>query len=403
MKDKIEKGERLFFASYGLCLVTSIFYLSMFYQYFIGLPHRIISVFFILLAVLQELINQKFSLKGFVGVGVCGLLFLLLQRVASGMGHSVTACICLYVYVARNIPFRKIAKFTLLVSGVTMAAVILSGYAGLIPNHVYQSGSRYREFLGFRYALYPATILFNMTCLYLYIRKRDITLLECGGLALVNLWMYLKTDARTVFAVAVVLVAASVVLKYAPRILEKRRVIAWLMILSFVICAVFSIGLTAAFDRSSPWMNKLDRALSGRLSLGQNSLNKYGVTALGEELSWTGNGLEPDGQEATEEYDWVDCFYVQILQRYGVILFAAFLFITAVAMRRFYKDGEIHLMIIMSCIALRCMLDDLSQYFYLNTFWLAAGIAFYGWFREKMDRVKQRCCPKKKVMADGVQ
>lgn len=401
MSDRMKKEERLFFISYGLCLITSILYLSLYYQYFIGLPHRIISVVFILLAVLQELINHKFSIKSFVGLGICGLLFLLLQRVASSMGQSVTACICLYVYCARNISFRKIAKFTLWVSGVTMALVILSGYAGIIPNHIYQSGSRIREFLGFRYTLYPATILFNITCLYIYIRKQRITLLECGALLLINLWMYMKTDARTVFAMSVLLLLVAVLLKYAPEIMEKCKAIAWLMIFSFVICAVFSLSMTLAFDDSVPWMHTADRFLSGRLSLAQNSLNEYGVTAFGEELSWTGNGLDGYGQESTEAYTWVDCFYVQFLQRYGAVLFLAFLFITVIAMHEFYKAKAYHLMIIMACIALRCVIDDLSQYFYLNTFWIVVGIVFYRWSKRRIKKLKKRYLPRLEGLLKG--
>ena len=51
-------------------------------------------------------------------------------------------------------------------------------------------------------------------------------------------------------------------------------------------------------------------------------------------------------------------------------------------------------MIIMTCIALRCVIDDLSQYFYLNTFWIAVGIVFYRWSKRGIAKMKKRRLPR---------
>lgn len=67
-----------------------------------------------------------------------------------------------------------------------------------------------------------------------------------------------------------------------------------------------------------------------------------------------------------------------------------FLFITVIAMYEFYKAKAYHLMIIMTCIALRCVIDDLSQYFYLNTFWIAVGIVFYRWSKRGIAKMKKK-------------
>lgn len=395
---KIKKQEALYFISYGLCVFTSILYLTFYYPYFIGLPHRIASVIFVLLAVCQELINSKWNYRSLIGLGVCAVAFLYMQRTSSSMGQSIMACTVLYIYCGRNIPFHKIAKFTLLVSGATLILVILSSLIGIIPNYVISSGGRTREYLGFRYALYPASVLFNMTCLYVYVRKKKITLMECIILLAVNFGMYYKTDSRTTFMLAIVVLMGALVLKYAPSILEK---LVWPLIFSFVICGVISLGLTLGYNDSVPWMNSLNQALSNRISLGQNSLNEYGVSMFGEEIYWVGNGLNEKGEESTKTYTWVDCCYIQILQIYGVAFFAVFLFITVIAMYEFYKAKAYHLMIIMTCIALRCVIDDLSQYFYLNTFWIAVGIVFYRWSKRRIKKLKKRYLPRLEGLLKG--
>ena len=83
---RIKKREVLYFISYGLCVFTSILYLTFYYPYFIGLPHRIASVVFVLLAACQELINSKWSYKSLIGLGVCAVAFLYIQRTSSTMG-----------------------------------------------------------------------------------------------------------------------------------------------------------------------------------------------------------------------------------------------------------------------------------------------------------------------------
>ena len=391
---RIKKREVLYFISYGLCVFTSILYLTFYYPYFIGLPHRIASVVFVLLAACQELINSKWSYKSLIGLGVCAVAFLYMQRTSSTMGQSIMACTVLYVYCGRNIPFRKIAKFTLLVSGAALILVISSSLVGIIPNYIVSSGGRTREYLGFRYALYPATVLFNMTCLYVYVRKRKITLIECIILVVINLGMYYKTDSRTTFVLAICVLIGALVLKYAPGIMEKWKFLVWPLIFSFVICGVVSLILTLGYNDSVPWMNSLNQVLSNRISLGQNSINEYGVSMFGEEIYWVGNGLNERGEESTRTYTWVDCFYIQILQIYGVAFFVAFLFITVIAMREFYKAKAYHLMVIMTCIAVRCVIDDLSQYFYLNTFWIATGIVFYRWSKRGIAKMKKRRLPR---------
>lgn len=198
------------------------------------------------------------------------------------------ACTVLYIYCGRNIPFHKIAKFTLLVSGATLILVILSSLIGIVSQLCNIIGWPDQRVSGLSVCTLPASVLFNMTCLYVYVRKKKITLMECIILLAVNFGMYYKTDSRTTFMLAIVVLMGALVLKYAPSILEK---LVWPLIFSFVICGVISLGLTLGYNDSVPWMNSLNQALSNRISLGQNSINEYGVSMFGEEIYWVGNGL----------------------------------------------------------------------------------------------------------------
>ena len=71
-----------------------------------------------------------------------------------------------------------------------------------------------------------------------------------------------------------------------------------------------------------------ERALGGRLSLGNSTLKFYGYGLFGKMLSLSGNGLDENGMLNTSTYDYVDNLYVLLLLRAGII----FLFIFLVAM-----------------------------------------------------------------------
>jgi len=95
---------------------------------------------------------------------------------------------------------------------------------------------------------------------------------------------------------------------------------------------------------------------------------------LGQKISWVGNGLNAYGQKNVNMYTYVDCLYIQILQRYGIVFTSCWLIILTATIYRCYRTKDYHLMIILTLIAGHCIIDDLTLYIYFNTFWFAIGV-----------------------------
>lgn len=53
--------------------------------------------------------------------------------------------------------------------------------------------------------------------------------------------------------------------------------------------------------------------------LGQWAIQKYGITVFGQPIEWVGAGILNDG--FAENYNYVDCSYLQLLLMYGIIPF----------------------------------------------------------------------------------
>lgn len=370
---KCKSDELFFFLAYGLFLTFTVLSTSLYYRIFHGRPFQVMYVVCVALLFLQQLQYVRYSIREFVGVILAFCLFAIAFLVASGALQRSIPCIFLFCFCGRRIPFRKIAGFALWVTFFLVSFVMISGYCGLIVNHTVVISGRVREYLGFRYALFPSAHLLNMTALWVYLHKDKVPLTGAAILALANCWMYSKTDSRMSFAFAICILLAGVVLCRFPQILDKLHLVRWAMVISFPLCAAVSMYLTITYNPTIPWMAKLNRMLSGRLRLGLDSLQLHGAPLFGQTIDWVGNGLDAFGEVSEGVYDYVDCLYVRLLQNYGPIFLVLFLFLITWAMVLANRKRDYLLLVIMATVAAHCMLDDLSLYLYYNTFWFAMG------------------------------
>lgn len=382
---KIKGSDLLFFLAYGLFLVAGILSTSFYYKYYSGTPHKVMIVGVLLLLVCKELCENRMTRKSLLNLVVGAGLFFLVNNV----GSVSVAVMFILIWSARKIDFKRIARFTLVISSVLFIFIVLSSYLGIIENTVITRGGRTRYYLGFRYALYGPAVLYNITILYLYIKKAKIKWTEFLILWAVNYWIYVQTNSRLSFYLAVFVMVLCTILKYFPYILEKKRILCFGMICSFWICALASIGLTVFYDSSVPWMDLLNTFVGGRLRLGRNSILEYGMTVFGQRVSWYGWGLDVNGEVSSlslTNYNYVDCGYLNVLQHYGVLVLVICLTALTVALVRCYRKKNYYLLILLTFVALHAMIDDLIIYLFYNSLWfvVAAPIEEYAVCRQKI-------------------
>ncbi len=370
---RIIGGDRLFFCSYVIFLAFSILSTSFFYRYIGGYAFMWIQIFCVLLLGAYELRNGAFKAQNWIAGPIAAFLALIALRVSEGSLHRMVMLMIVYIYCARRIPFAKIARVTLQVSIVTCLAVVLGSELGLIERIVSLHKGRVRHYLGFRYALYPAGILLNMTALWVYLKKDTITLPKTLAWAAVNFVVFYLTDSRTSFVIAEAILLGTLVIRYCPKLTKKLQPVWFLAVISFVVFAAISVAVVLAYD-SVPQLEWIDNALSGRISHAKESLDTYGVSLFGQKIEWIGNGLDLDGVEPVGAYNYVDCLYLKIPQRYGLVFSVIVLALVTWGMFRMWKRREYQILLISALVAAHCVLDDLSFNLHYNTFWLALGL-----------------------------
>ena len=366
--------DSLYFVSYGIFLLTSLLSTSFYYRLFIGYPYSWLQVACLALLIIREY-RMGAAKQNWLALAVLTVMAVLSLQYTMGNLTRLVPLMFFYIYGARNIHFVRIARFSLWVSGIVVCLVVFSGYLGIIDNVVVAKGTRVREYLGFRYALYLPGILLNMIALWIYLRQDKPSIYGSILWTVANVFVYLRTDSRISFVLAEGLLVAALLLRFVPAI-KKRFQWGWgCLTASYALSAAFSYVFTGIYDGTVPWMRRLNSMLESRLSLGKRSLEDNGFGLLGRHISWVGNGLDAFGNSVEESYTYVDCFYVKILQRYGALFTAGLLSLLTWSMVRLWKLKEYLLLLICAMVAAHCILDDLSFALHYNTFWIAMGVA----------------------------
>lgn len=361
----------LFYIPYVAYLLYSLLNTS-FYAKYINSYGKILFAFCVLLLILKEFLGARFTSRD----GVLALVLIVITGYFYMYFGLAQTLLPIFIYSARNMEVNKILRISYIISLVMLVFIILSSYLGIIQNYIYYSALRERQYLGFRYALYPSSILCNIIFLKVYLEKENISWLSLICLLIGNYVLFQYTDSRLTFMLGTVLIVFSAIMKKSQKFREilLNRTFIW----SFLVLALLSIYATINYDYLSDWQSDLNEALGGRLSLGNSTLKFYGYGLFGKTLSLSGNGLDENGMLNTSTYDYVDNLYVLLLLRAGIIFLFIFLVAMTIIMKKIYIQKDSYLYIIFILLAFHGIIDDLIMLPQYNSFWFVVAALFMG-------------------------
>ncbi len=374
--NKIENNELFFFIAYGLYLFFALLNATFFSAYFPNKYIKLVMILCVIILIFKELLDQKGKIpyKELIYLVICLIMSLL---IVYHLNKTVMIPFFFLIYSARKIKFEKIAKFTIVESVIIFIITIISAKLGIITNYTYINYyGRKREYLGFLYSLYPQMIMLNITALYLYIKIQKKSILKYIFFVAINYWIFLHTNSRLSFYLSLLLILLMFILNIKPNILKKRRIICFIMSTSFLVFSISSLYLNINYDSSNDNMVQLNKILENRLLLGYNSTFEYDINLFGNDVQFVGNGLDSQGNLSTEEYNYVDCLYLNVLEKYGLIFFIILLSLLTYTAFKIWKKNDYPILVILFILALHGAIDDLGIYLHYNTFWFIIGECF---------------------------
>lgn len=365
---KTNIDEFLFFVAYSMYLVTAFFHIS-FYASYISKYGKTIMLLCAIVIVFKELFVNKIRGKELIGLLICIILSLILFLHVNGY---LMFPFFVLIYGARRIKFKKIAKFSFFLGIIMLAFIIISAKSGIILDYVSYVNGRERHFLGFRYALYPSMVVFNLTALYLYIND-DAKIVKCIIPVVLNYILFKYTDSRLTFYLSVFTVFLVTFVKKHKSILDDKKIVSSILCISYIICSIVSLYLICSYSSMNNTLNDLDITLEHRLSLGKKSIEIYPINLLGHDVEFIGAGLSEDGTRSKKAYNYVDCMYLNMIEKYGIIYFLIYISILTYTTYQLKKTKNYILLIILCMYALMGMIDDLGLFLHYNTFVFLIG------------------------------
>ena len=251
-----------------------------------------------------------------------------------------------------NVDMKLVLRNYVIVAGILVVGVFLLSLVGMVPNLQYNRAGVIRNSFGF---IYPTD--FASHCFYLFLaisyllKDKFIWTRSLFGV-LLSAFIIKYCDAR-LNALSILL--ATVIFIYFYYSNGKKLKIFALLPYSAVVFASVVTYLSYKFSWSNPFLVSINKLITGRLALGRNAFDTFGVHLFGtRNVQFIGSGGKT---ESVIGYNYVDSSYVQMLFTYGIVPVVILIIIYVVASRKQYKDGQYLLVAILSLIAFNCMIE----------------------------------------------
>lgn len=274
----------------------------------------------LLLLLTAELIFGRKNKKS----AVAAIVAILAVMIAYRAGNKTMVDTICFVFAARDIPFKKTARFSMIISSCIVLLVIITSLLGVIPNPAYYAENRVTRYsLGFAHPnngpLFSSFIFMS----WAYLRDKRFGIIDAVCIFAFEAFLFYYTNSRTSLIITIILVITMLFFSFRPDSENIKNHKYAMILASGVACiAVFSIAISLLYNPDIAWMEALNKTLSGRIELSHRAFEAYGVSALGKKITF---GAASNYNLITGE--WIkrknelilDNMYTRILVNFGWI------------------------------------------------------------------------------------
>ena len=328
-------------------LVTTTYFVRL--DGFLSL-YRLLLYFTIIMLLIKELMNFPKTLYYFrfhwQQLLIVTAFFIAMFIVAKNRDGLLDINVLFLVFSARDIDFRKLLGTFSVATFLVLCLTIYASQKGIIANMFMNADGGYRFSLGFNYVSFASQRLFFALCTYLMFRGKRISYLELFALLLATIYMYQRTSTSSPFYLSILILTYALL---SIKIFKKEFIIGnfWTKTLvqyGFILALV--IVLYFCFYSSGNLFHLVDQFTHNRLRLSVNGFQNFGVSWLGQPISFT--TLDMFGN-FTSNYNYIDSSFVQLLVIDGLIVSAFMLFALTKVMKYFIS---IQKDIILACLGI---------------------------------------------------
>lgn len=227
----------------------------------------------------------------------------------------------------------SISEVSLCIQSVILFVVVFLSQIGLLEDKIFNPETRSRHILGFNWITVAPILFFFICLLYIYIRSEKFKWYEAIVLELINYYFYHMTNTRMTFLLCSVVIIFFTVQSLWKGVFGYLKKLNWVYFIIPIVLVIVSIVAAYFYNPDNSIFLKANSILSGRLQLGHDALHYYKFPLFGQAIIWNGFGLLNDG--IVDNYNYVDCSYLQIGMWYGAFVL---ILLIAIYMYGIYKS-----------------------------------------------------------------
>lgn len=241
-----------------------------------------------------------------------------ISMIMSGGSHLLLNSI-VFLISSKNVNFSKIVKVALLSNILGVGIILIMALTGLIEanavSRVYDGTRVVMRFsLGFSQPNYLGSHLFIICLCIAFIYFKRMSFKTISVIVILDVFIYMTCYSRTNCILVISILIVSVVANKVDTIqLNGYSVIK--KILTILPIAIFIAIVICSIFYSDFWLGTINKLMSNRLLYSHEYFNNYGFSILGQPV---------DFSEITTRAYTIDCAYIYLAIRFGVIW--AFLF-----------------------------------------------------------------------------
>lgn len=307
------------------------------------------------------------------------LLFFVISVITIIISKSKTvAYFDIFVLASKDINFKRILKVTLYTLIGVFIYTVISYFCGLIVDVIVYRGEEARHSFGWTSPNQLMIVIFEIICIYLYLRKDKLKWFDFVIPLVVLGISYYFTESRMCLLATIILLILYALVRYTNihKLFNKVKVLFYAVP---IVLTCLILGLTIAYKYYD--LTKVDQYLTGRLLFGSKAIDDYGIQPFGKEIVFTGQRAE--GEQPELSYNYVDSSYLKILINYGPFILIGVLVFLILLTRYAFNKKDYYLLVTILVIELYCFMDSFLFCIEFNPFLLLLWNIIYPLKRKK--------------------
>ena len=365
-------GEVLLFGGFILYIFWKILRTTMFS--YSEMAFQICLILSIILLAAKIFLFDIYTVKMFIAVAAmmaCGLL------VAVSSGYLWPFIWILIVVAAKDISYRKILQIYLLMNITIVGLAFCASLLGVIENLAYIStdGKGLRYSFGCSYTTDFAAHIFFMLLTAYYLYYKSLRWYHYAGTCIIAGAIYYYCNARLDTICILLLVVffgiyhimrwqkereqtavpgieaegvQLITFKRTRTCLKLKKLFGKIALISLPVAGLVMYLLTSAYRQDDELLETINLTITGRLMLGKKGLEQFGLSLFGQDVPMEGMG---GSLKHTKPYFFIDCSYLFILLRYGILFLGIVFIIYGVICYKRREDTALMLVIILLAIS----------------------------------------------------